>query len=141
MSKSAAPLLILVLLAACGPFSPIEIKEAAVTAAAAGELATVTAILVNRQNQPDRLLGASSPAAPTVQLHQTTNTDSTMTMRTIPGLDLPPGTPVALEAAGNHLMLMGLTTALKPETSLELVLTFEKAGVQTLKVPVRATRP
>ena len=96
----------------------------------------------NRGNQPDRLIGASSPVAARVELHRMTLVDGVMRMRAVPGLDLPAGKAVALKPGGYHVMLMDLKQPLKNGESVPLTLVVEgkdgKRETLELKVPVKA---
>jgi len=88
------------------------------------------------------LVGASSPVAGVVEIHEMAMDGGVMRMRAIGNLALPAGKPVELKPGGYHVMLMDLKQPLKEGESVEVTLTFaDKAGKQTkqaLKVPVRA---
>jgi copper(I)-binding protein len=87
---------------------------------------------------PDRLLHISSPRAPKVEMHTMTMEGNVMRMREIDAIDVPPGSTVKLAPGGMHLMLMGLSTPLKPGETVPMVLTFEHAGDRHIDVPVGA---
>jgi periplasmic copper chaperone A len=100
--------------------------------------ATVGAAFLTIQNQgkeADRLLGASSPVAGKVELHQMAMGGGMMKMRAVTGIDLQPGTTVELKPDGYHIMLEGLKHPLKQGESIPLTLTFERAG--TIEIPVK----
>ena len=82
----------------------------------------------NTGNTPDRLLGASSPVAQRVEVHEMRMDGDVMRMREMPTLDLAAGQRVALAPGGLHLMLTGLKAPLKVGDKLPLKLRFEKAG-------------
>ena len=83
----------------------------------------------------DALVAATSPVATSVEIHETT-TESGMTgMHAISRLVIPAGGTVELKPGGYHLMLMGVTS-LQVGATVQLELTFEKAG----KVMVSAER-
>ena len=54
-------------------------------------------------------------------------------------IKVPAGGSVALQPGGYHVMLTGLTSELKAGSSVELVLTFERAGVVKVTAEVRAS--
>jgi copper(I)-binding protein len=86
---------------------------------------------------PDRLTGASSPVAATVQVHETIQDNGVMRMRPVAGgLALDPGKPAALAPGGYHLMMMGLKQQLKPGESFPLTLSFAHEPPVTVSVPV-----
>ena len=104
---------------------------------AAGYL-TVT----NTGDRPDRLLGASSPSAVRVELHQTTMKDNIMRMRPVAGgVAIAPGQTVAIEPAGYHLMLVGPKRPFVLGQSIPATLRFERSGSVPIAFTVRAGPP
>ena len=95
-------------------------------------------VITNSTGQADALLSASTPAASSVEIHQTTTDASGMTaMQPIARLDVPAGATVKLEPGGTHLMIMGLTKPLAVGDKLELDLVFEHAGKVVVEAEVR----
>jgi copper(I)-binding protein len=92
--------------------------------------ATVTA------REDDRLLGAESPVAGTVQIHQHTMEGGVMKMRQVDAVPLPAGQPVKLSPGGYHIMLIDLKAPLVAGQSFPLTLKFEKAGTIETKVMI-----
>lgn len=93
----------------------------------------------NKSDQPDRLTGASSDVAKTLQIHEMKVVDGVMKMREIPGgLPVPAGGSVTLKPGGYHVMLIGLNKALKKGEKIPLTLVFEKAGKVSIEVPVES---
>ena len=82
----------------------------------------------NSGSKPDRLLGASSPAAAAVEVHEMRMEGDVMRMREIKALELPAGKLVTLAPGGLHLMLTGLKAPLKVGDQLPVRLRFEVAG-------------
>ncbi len=64
-----------------------------------------------------------------------------MTMRPVDRIDLPAGESVSLEPGGYHVMLLDLAKPLEAGETIEVTLTFEQAGEQTVQVPVRDDAP
>lgn len=87
------------------------------------------------------LVGASSPVAKIVEIHQTAMAGGVMQMRAIPRLDLPAGQPVTLAPGGYHVMLMALQQPLAAGQRVQLTLVFEdRAGKRStveVDAPVR----
>lgn len=75
--------------------------------------------------QGARLVGAASPVAASVEIHEMRMEGGVMRMGAVPALDLPAGKPVELKPGGFHVMLMGLKQALKAGDTLPLTLTVE----------------
>ena len=95
-------------------------------------------VITNSSGQADALLGASTPGATSVELHQTSTDTSGMTgMHPVARLDVPAGGTVKLEPGGYHLMIMGLSKPLELGAKLELDLIFEHAGKVVVQAEVR----
>jgi len=93
----------------------------------------------NKSGEPDRLTGAASDVAKTLQIHEMKVVDGVMKMREIPGgLPVPAGGSVTLKPGGYHVMLIGLNKALKKGEKIPLTLVFEKAGKVSIEVPVES---
>ena len=92
--------------------------------------------------QGGKLVSATSPAAGVVEIHSMAMDGSTMRMRAVAAVDLPPGTAVDLQPGGLHVMLMDLKAPLKAGDSVALSLVIEgkngKRETLTLNAPVRA---
>jgi len=95
------------------------------------------AFLTIQSEQDDSLLAVSSPSSASMEIHEMRLEDNIMRMRQIPKLDLPAGQTLELKPGGYHLMFQGLRQPLQAGTDVEVTLTFEKAGPQTLHFPVR----
>ncbi len=107
--------------------------------ASAGAATTGAAYLTLTDNgQPDRLVGVSTPAAATAQMHETVDDNGVMKMRPVARVDLVPGKPVSFQPGGYHVMLMGLKSPLKAGDTFPLTLTFEHAPPITVTVKVDA---
>jgi hypothetical protein len=85
-----------------------------------------------------RLVGASSPVAGVVEIHEMAMDGNVMKMRAIPGLVLPAGKAVELKPGGYHVMLMDLKQALQPGQTVPITLVVEAAGGQRETVQVAA---
>ncbi len=94
-------------------------------------------VIRNEGEQADRLLGAESEAAQTVELHQSKMEGGTMKMEPVEAIDIPPGGQVELKPGGLHIMLIGLKRDLPAGERLTLVLHFERAGDIEVEAEVR----
>ncbi|MBP1805775.1 copper chaperone PCu(A)C [Rubellimicrobium aerolatum] len=95
----------------------------------------------NHGDAGDRLLGASSPAAERVELHESREEDGVMRMTPVEGgLPIPADGELELRRGGVHLMLMGLTRPFADGDVIEVTLTFERTGDMTFRVPVDLDR-
>ncbi len=100
-----------------------------------GAFVTIT----NDGRDADRLVSASSPAAKSVELHETVDDNGVMKMEPRPeGWEIPAGGTLELKPGGKHIMLIGLTAPLEAGKKIQMTLNFEKAGAKTIDVPVQA---
>jgi len=86
----------------------------------------------------NRLVGASSDAAKTVQIHNHTMDDAgVMRMREVEGgLPLGMHETVVLQPGGLHVMLMGLESPLKKGEAVDITLEFEDGTSMDVSVPI-----
>jgi periplasmic copper chaperone A len=91
----------------------------------------------NHGSEADALLSASSDVATTAELHQTIKQDGKMVMRPLPKFDVPAGGKLEMKPGGYHIMLLGLKQDLKPGETLNVGLSFEKAGQMSVQAPVK----
>lgn len=96
----------------------------------------------NTGDQADRLIGASTPVARSVEIHRSfVDAQNVMRMRAVEGIDLPPGAELHLRHGGeHHLMLIGLQQPLKDGDRFPMTLRFEKAGEREVMVSVQTPR-
>jgi len=102
--------------------------------------ATVSAAFMQLKNgdkSDHSLVAAQSPAAKSVELHTHTLKDGMMMMRQVKKIDLPAGKTVELKPGGLHIMLIGLTKALKPGDQVELTLIYEDGNKSKITAPVK----
>ena len=83
---------------------------------------------------PDRLIGAWSRQAETVQLRERDPASATAFRRSEEGLQIPAGGVLTLEPGGPHLALTGLREPLGPGAAVGVVLRFERAGEVTVQL-------
>lgn len=93
--------------------------------------------VTNTGSSADRLQSVSCACAQSAMLHKTTHENGMVGMTEADGFALPAGATLVFKPGGNHVMLTGVTGALKEGDTVDLVLTFAKAGPITLHVPVR----
>ena len=89
-----------------------------------------------------KLVGASSPAVPRVEMHEMKMDGDIMRMREVKTIELPKGRAVALEPGGYHIMLMNLPKPIAAGDVIPLSLTIESGGKrQTVDVKAEARAP
>jgi copper(I)-binding protein len=121
--------------------SPVNVLDPWIRATVPAQKAT-GAFMQLRASRAARLVGASSPAAGRVEIHQMEMQGHTMRMHAVDGVDLPAGQAVNLAPGGYHIMLLGLRRQLKEGEQVPLTLTVQGADGKrdnvTLTVPVKA---
>ncbi len=101
-------------------------------AAVGGGFLTVT----NQGAAPDRLIGASSPAAAKTEIHEMAMEKDIMRMREVRGIDVPAHGRVELKPGGYHLMFQQLKAPFKEGQKVPVTLKFEKAGEVKVELSV-----
>ena len=98
--------------------------------------------LGNTGDQPDRLVGASTPAARVVEIHHSMrDARNVLHMHAVDAVDLPARTTLQLRHGGDHhLVLVDLKAPLKTGDRFPLTLRFEKAGAREVTVWVQQPR-
>lgn len=92
---------------------------------------TVTGAFMTLTSTADAaLVGASSPVAGKLEIHEMRMQGGTMKMNAIARLPLPAGKAVALKPGGFHVMLFDLKQALKAGDVVPLTLVVEAGGKQ-----------
>ena len=123
---------------------PVTVADAWARATVTGQKASGVFMKLTAA-QATRLVGASSPVAGVVEVHEMKMEKDVMKMAAIAGLDLPAGKTVELKPGGYHVMLMDLKTPLLKDSTLPLTLMFKDAkGVVTpldVKVPIQQPAP
>jgi hypothetical protein len=92
----------------------------------------------NLGKTPDRLTGASTPAAERVELHVMSHEGDVMKMREVQGFEVPARQRFALRPGGPHLMIVGLKKPLAMGARVPLTLRFERAGEIKVELEVQA---
>lgn len=123
----------------------VQIKDAWARSSVPGQKASGAFMKISAKDGA-KLVGASSPVAGVVQVHEMTMEGNVMKMRAVAGgLDIPAGQTVELKPGGYHVMLMDLKAPLVKDSSVALTLVFKDAkGVESkvdLKVPVASSAP
>ncbi len=115
------------------PWSRAVVAKAAT---AAGYLA-----IHNIGKEPDRLVGASTPHARAVEIHEMTMTDNVMRMRPVAGgIEIRPGEAVRIAPNGLHLMIIGPDDNFVQGARIPMTLEFEKAGKVDVELAVESAR-
>ena len=115
----------------------VTVSKAWVRGSVAGQNATgafmeITAVA------DSTLIAASSPLAKSGEIHEMVMEGNVMKMRAVGKVELPAGKAVELAPGGYHIMLIGLTKALKKGDSVPIELTVQGKDQKSSKLRVRA---
>ena len=130
---------LLTLALAAPAWAQVSVAEPWVRATVPSQMAT-GAFMKLTAGSSARLVGASSPVAGVVEVHEMALENNVMRMRAITALDLPAGRSVELKPGGYHVMLMDLTQQLKIGDLVPITLEIEQGGKRQkieVKAPVR----
>jgi len=96
--------------------------------ASAGTTGAVYFTVHNDGDIPEKLVGASTPAARVADLHTMTMDGNVMRMRAVEEVPIPPHGTAELKPGGLHLMLTELSAPLVAGQTFPLVLKFDKGS-------------
>lgn len=144
---SSAALAVSLFVSSTAAAAQVAVEAPWVRASVAQQHATGAFMRLTAQRDT-RLVGARSPAAEAVEVHEMAMEGQMMRMRQIAALPLPRGRSIALAPGGYHIMLIGLRRALRAGERVPMTLVFEDAHgkrsetqVQALVRPLGATGP
>ncbi|HVG04742.1 MAG TPA: copper chaperone PCu(A)C [Burkholderiaceae bacterium] len=145
MKRWAMPAVLAISLTAYAQrIADVEVKSAWVRPTVAGQMGT-GAFMNLTSKDGVRIVGASSDVAGVVELHEMAMENNVMRMRPLPGLDLPPGSPVELKPGGHHMMLLDLKRPLAAGEKIKVELRLEtrdkKLVTQPIEIEVRPRAP
>ena len=144
MNTLLRSLLLVIALGSASTWAQVKVEQAWARATVQGQKATGAFMKITAP-QNTRLVAVSTPVAGVAEIHEMKMDGGVMTMRAMPGLDLPAHQAVELKPGGYHLMLMDLKAPLAKDSSIALTLTFKDAkGVenkQQVNVPVATGMP
>lgn len=103
-----------------------------------GSSVSAVYMTINNNGEDDRLVAISSDISENAELHTSmVNENDVASMEMMKVLDIPSGETVELKPGGMHIMLIGLKESLVDKKSVNLELTFEKAGLIDIEIPVK----
>lgn len=96
----------------------------------------VYGVIRNSGSNPDRLIGASSPVAERIEMHETAIEGDIARMRPVASVPVPAASMVPIQPGGLHLMLVNLTSQLRLDQSFPITLRFASGTEVTTDVPI-----
>ena len=133
------PIFLLLVLSATPAQAQVEIEKPWARASVPGaKVAGGYLTIVNRGSAPDKLVGASTPAAARVETHVHVMQGEVMKMREVPGYAIPAGGRFELKPGGAHLMFVDLKRPFREGEKIPVKLRFERAGELEVEFSVAA---
>lgn len=127
----------LLLMASCAALAQVDVRDAWARPAVPGQMGT-GAFMTLTSKDGARLIGAASPVAGVVEIHEMALDNNVMRMRAVGVLELPAGRAVELKPGGHHVMLMDLKRPLKVGDKVPLELQLELRDGRRITQPVEA---
>ena len=93
--------------------------------------------VMNHQDRADALIGASSPLAEVVEIHNVKEENGMLKMYPVDSLEIPAKGMVLLKPGGYHIMLINLKQAPKLGESYTMTLKFQQAPDLIVELPVQ----
>ena len=118
-------------------FAQVDVKGAWVRGTVQGQKASGAYLEITSKDAAT-LVGAASPVAGTVEIHEMRMEGDVMRMRAIPRLALPAGKKVELKPGGYHVMLVDLKQPLAKGDKVALTLSVEGPDKKVQKIDVQA---
>ena len=125
------------LIAAATAQAQVTVKDAWVRATVPQQKAT-GAFMQLQSTKDTKLVSASSPLTPNVEVHEMAMQDNVMKMRQVPAIELPAGKVVELKPGSYHVMLMNLQKPVSVGDTVSLTLSFESKDGKRETVEVQA---
>src|SRR5262245_58972992 len=122
--------------AASAALAPPLVTDAWIRATPPGAVTAAAYLTITSAGAADRLVGAATPAAGSVEIHTQGGDAGTQHMPHVAELTVPAGQAVRLTPGGQHLMLIDLKGPMVPGTKVALSLRFAEAGTIEVDVPV-----
>jgi len=123
--------------AAASAFAQVHVDDVWMRATVPQQHATAAFMRIT-SDRPVRLVAASSPAAPTAEVHEMSMQGNVMTMRPVQGIDVLPGKVTVLTPSGYHVMLLDLRRQIKVGDRVPLTLVFEDRDRKRITVEASA---
>ncbi|MDX2274337.1 MAG: copper chaperone PCu(A)C [Hyphomonadaceae bacterium] len=115
----------------------IAVSDAWAAATPGGATVGAGYMTIANNGPADTLVRVSSPRAPSVELHEMSMDGDIMRMRPVANFTVPADGVVSLTPSGFHLMFIDLSAPFVAGETVQVTLTFERAGVVEVDMPVR----
>lgn len=125
----------------CSTAGDIEVHQAWVRPTVQGENAAVYFTIHNHTTSADKLIGASSPVADVVEIHESRMENDVMQMNRVPSLPLGADEEVIFGPGGYHVMLINIKEELVLGEHIGFVLQFKNHEDIVIEVHIEDSMP
>lgn len=126
---------------ACNAAEDIEVHQAWVRPTAQGENAAVYFTIHNHTADADELVGASSPVADVIEIHESKLENDIMQMSKVASLPLGPDQEVIFKPGSYHLMMINIKQELVLGQHIGLILHFKTHEDIVVEVHIENSMP
>ncbi len=142
MRIAVLPLVLVSLFSATALAESLVVEDARVRAVPPGSSTTAAFMDLTNPGETDlALVGAASPLAGSLELHNHVMVDGVMQMRQVEAIPVPAGETVQLAPGGWHLMLFDLARLPAEGESATFTLTLDNGETLTVEAPVKRVQP
>ncbi|WP_052134390.1 copper chaperone PCu(A)C [Sphingomonas sp. 37zxx] len=136
MRRFSLSIIMMAMMAGCGPSDQISVEEAWIRLPAVAGRPGAAYFTIEAAGRDDALTAASTPVAKRAELHESmAGTGGMMTMNALETVPLKAGQPANFAPGGRHVMLYDMTRGLQPGNETRLKLSF--ASGREIDVPAR----
>ncbi|NKF49479.1 copper chaperone PCu(A)C [Shewanella sp. WXL01] len=119
-------------------FANVMVKDGYVRAMPASVPNTAAYMtLMNHTSDALTLVGVTTSAAKTAELHTIIEQNGVVKMRQVEGFELASHASLTLQPSGDHIMLLGLAKPLVVDDTVSLTLHFSNGTEQAIELPVK----
>ena len=113
----------------------VEVSSAVINPPFTGRTTSAGFMTLQNKGKGTRLISASSPISPRVEIHTHLKEDGIMKMRRVDGIDIAAGETITLKPGGYHLMMFDTVLA-DDMVDAPLTLTYSDGTEMTMIVPI-----
>lgn len=128
-----------VLVTACAPDKVLYVDKAWVRLSPNEDTPSGGYFTVHGGEEDVRLLSVTSPAVLRIEMHESVERDSMMSMQSVNGVDIPARKDVEFAPGGRHLMIWGINPGVKAQGKLPLTFIFSNGDRILYDAVIRAT--
>lgn len=118
--------------------SPVVVGDAYFRATPPGQSRTAGYFILHNRSRVDcDFMGADSPRASALEIHEHRHSDGMMKMRRVDSLHLAAGATLRFKPGGYHLMAFGVSAPFQSGTAVPVTLDFGPCGMAQVEFAVR----